>query len=280
MNLTVGDRQIGPGHPCFVIAEVGLAHDGSLSQAHAYIDAAYQAGVDAVKFQCHLGDPVSEWRVEPEWEQDEDRAAYWRRTVFTSDQWYGLYSHARDLKLEFMCSPFSLDAVKMLDPYVRLWKVPSGKVTDMALLDAVGATHKPVLLSAGMCTSEEKEVAFARLAGAGTPSVLIMHCTSLYPTPPEAIGLGGRPAGLSDHSGTIYPGIAAVALGCHVLEVHICWSKEQGGFDTAASLDIGQLRQLVAGVRFVEQAMRPVDKDALSCELEPVRRVFMGGGCA
>ena len=276
MNLTVGDRQIGPGQPCFIIAEVGLAHDGSLSQAHAYIDAAARAGVDAVKFQCHTNDLVSEWRVEPDWEQDEDRTAYWIRTAFTPDQWYGLYSHALDLRLEFMCSPFSLEAVRMLNPYIRLWKVPSGKVTDMALLDAIGATGKPVLLSTGMSISDEKEAAIARLSAAGMRWVLVMHCTSLYPTPPEAIGLAGKPKGLSDHSGTPYAGIAAAALGCQVLEVHVCFSKEQGGFDTAASLDMGQLRQLVEGVRFVEKAMHPVDKDALAEQLSETRRVFMG----
>jgi N-acetylneuraminate synthase len=157
-----------------------------------------------------------------------------------------------------------------------VWKVPSGKVTDMALLDAIGSTRKPVLLSNGMGTAKEKEAAMLRLGEAGTPWVIVMHCTSLYPTPAEVIGLSGRPAGISDHSGTIYPGIAAAALGCQVLEVHVCFSKDQGGFDTAASITTTELKQLVEGVRFVEKAMQPLDKDAMAEKLADTRRVFMG----
>jgi N,N'-diacetyllegionaminate synthase len=98
-----------------------------------------------------------------------------------------------------------------------------------------------------------------------------------YPCPAKWVDLRLAAAwgGLSDHSGTPYPGLAAAALGCKVLEVHVCWSKEQGGFDTAASLDMGQLRQLVEGVRFIEQAMRPTDKDELAAQLADVRGVFM-----
>ena len=285
MNLTVGDRQIGPGQPCFIIAEVGLAHDGSLSAAHAYIDAVARAGVDAVKFQCHLGDPVSEWRVPPDWSRDIDRQEYWKRTGFPDEEWARLEFHCIQAGVEFLCSPFSVEAVKLIDPYVRLWKVPSGKVTDMALLKAIGQTNKPVLLSTGMGTETECSNAYLNLVNWGS-QVLLLHCISMYPCPPQSLGLDVLTdlnanyesfyAGLSDHSGTIYPGIAAAALGCQVLEVHVCFSKEQGGFDTAASLDMGQLRQLVEGVRFVEKAMQPVDKDALAERLAETRRVFMG----
>ena len=104
-----------------------------------------------------------------------------------------------------------------------------------------------------------------------------MQCTTAYPNPAEWVDLGLAAAwgGLSDHSGEIYPGLAAAALGCKVLEVHVCWSKEQGGFDTAASLDMAQLRQLVEGVRFIEKAMQPVDKDKMAEQLAETRRVFM-----
>jgi N,N'-diacetyllegionaminate synthase len=259
-----------------IIAEVGLAHDGSLSQAHAYVDACARAGVDTVKFQCHLGDPCTEWRVRPAWAQDETRQAYWHRTGFTFRQWEGLAFHCQDMRVEFLCSPFSVAAVALIDPLVKRWKVPSGRITDMALLEAIGKTGKPVLLSTGMATLAELGHAQTRLTACGCP-VRLMQCVTVYPCPAERVDLkqAAEWDGLSDHSGTIYPGLAAAALGCKVLEVHVCWSKEQGGFDTAASLDMGQLRQLVEGVRFIEKAMQPVDKDKLSLELEPVRRVFM-----
>jgi N,N'-diacetyllegionaminate synthase len=258
-----------------IIAEVGLAHDGSLSQAHAYVDACARAGVDTVKFQCHLGDPCTEWRVRPAWAQDETRQAYWQRTGFTFRQWEGLAFHCQDMRVEFLCSPFSVAAVALLNPLVKRWKVPSGRIADMALLEAIGKTGKPVLLSTGMATDAElgRAVEVLRLA----KDIWLLQCTTIYPCPPESVGLGDYKwyEGLSDHSGTIYAGLAAAALGCKVLEVHVCWSKEQGGFDTAASLDMGQLRQLVEGVRFIEKAMQPVDKDAMAATLAETRRVFM-----
>jgi N,N'-diacetyllegionaminate synthase len=263
-----------------IIAEVGLAHDGSLSQAHAYVDACAKAGVDAVKFQCHLGDPCTEWRTAPPWmPQDMSRQAYWERTTFAEHQWNGLCDHCAYAGVEFLCSPFSVAAVARLDPLVKRWKVPSGRIADMALLEAIGKTGKPVLLSTGMGKTQEIYSAESLLLKHGC-TVDILQCTSEYPCVPRRIGLGEISsecwAGLSDHSGTIYPGLAAAALGCKVLEVHVCFSKDQGGFDTEASITTADLAELVRGVRFIEKAMQPVDKDAMAEQLAETRRVFMG----
>ena len=276
MDFRVGSRRIGPGQPCFIMAEIGLAHDGSLTQAHAYVDAIKRAGADAAKFQCHLGDPTTEWRVTLGWQRNETRQEYWERTAFTAEEWHGIAAHCRDLDLEFVCSPFSAKSVPFLDGLVRMWKIPSGRVADDALLSAVAATGKPVLLSTGMSTARESQNTLERLLGAGCP-VGLMQCTSAYPTPPERVGLSkvGLWKGLSDHSGTPYAGIAAAALGCQVLEVHVCFSRDQGGLDTAASVTTAELKQLVEGVRFVEAAMKPIDKDVEARELAPMRRVFM-----
>lgn len=289
--MRIGTREIGAGHPCLIVAEVAQAHDGSLGNAHAFIDAVAEAGADAVKFQCHLADPVSEWRIEPEWPQDENRAAYWRRTCFEPDQWAQLAHHASQRGLIFLCSPFSVDAVVMLDGIVEAWKVPSGRITDRALLEAIGGTGKPVILSAGMCTTDELQTAIAAIHGfrAYVPTIrttafAVLHCTSMYPTPADHAGLSilADPdewpprQGLSDHSGTIWPSVAAVALGASIVEVHVCWSRRQFGFDTSSSVTVDELRQLVEGVRFTEAAMRPVDKDAMAEELAPMRALFMG----
>ena len=276
MELMIGRRRVGPGEPCLIVAEVGLAHDGSLSQAHAYIEAARAAGADAVKYQCHLSDATGEWRVRPRWPQDSGRQEYWGRTGFSGEQWAGLARHCAEEGLIFICSPFSPDAVKMLDSLVEVWKLPSGRVASLALLDAVGLTSKPVLVSTGMSTQEEATFAVTRLKEHGC-AVGLMQCTSLYPCPPEYVGLGhvARWGGFSDHSGTIYPGIAAAALGCQVLEVHVVFSRAQGGFDVDASITVDELVQLVRGVRFVEQAMARVDKDRVAAELQATRRVFM-----
>jgi N-acetylneuraminate synthase len=132
--------------------------------------------------------------------------------------------------------------------------------------------------------STRREFSAAVRLVAGYTDVAVLQCTSEYPTPAEHVGLNviwelrarvDCPIGLSDHSGTIYAGLAAVALGCDVLEVHVCFSRQQFGFDVSSSITIEDLRRLVEGVRFIEKAKTPVDKDALAKELEPMRLLFM-----
>ena len=266
-GFDIGTRHVGDGSPCFIMAEVGLAHDGSLGNAHAFIDAVFEAGVDAVKFQCHLGDQNDQWRVEQEWPQDMSRQEFWRRTGFRDSEWASLKRHADYAGVEFLCSPFSVEAVEMLDPLVPAWKVPSGLVGRMSFYDAIADTEKPVILSHGMRTTALTREGWAHLL-----------CTSMYPCPPEKIGLGALASydGLSDHSGTIWPSIAAATLGASIVEVHVCWSKQQYGFDTSSSITIEELAQMVEGIRFIEKAKQPVDKDKLAEELAPMREMFMG----
>lgn len=292
--MRIGTREVGPGHPCLIVAEIAQAHDGSLGNAHAYIDAVADAGADAVKFQCHLGDDTDQWRVRPTYAQDEDRAAYWRRSGFSAEQWAGLAQHAKERGLTFLASPFSVEAVKLLDPLVEAWKVPSGEITNEALISAVINTGKPMILSSGMSPESEIDAILTR---AIFSDVAVLQCRSEYPCPPERVGLsvlaGWRaaqrasrlalcddhepaPLGLSDHSGSIWPSVAAVALGASIVEVHVCWSRKQFGFDTSSSVTVEELKQLVEGVRFVEAAMTPVDKDKVAAELSPMRALFMG----
>jgi N-acetylneuraminate synthase len=268
---------------CRIIGEVAQAHDGSLGTAHAYIDAIARAGADAVKFQCHLAaaesTPDEPWRVPPEWPQDASRFDYWKRMEFTPEQWYGLKAHADEAGLLFLCSPFSVESVRLLDPLVGTWKLASGEVTNRPLLEAIAETAKPVIVSTGMMTMAELDEVLVWF-----PDHAILQCTSAYPCPPERVGLNvlrdfrrlyDCPVGLSDHSGTIYPSLAAVTLGCDILEVHVTLSREAFGFDVSSSVTTAELRQLVDGVRFIERAMIPVDKDATARELEPMRRLFM-----
>ncbi len=271
MDLWVGTRRIGPGEPMYIIAEVGLAHDGSLALAHAYSDAVAKAGVDACKFQCHTGDPTDRWRVKPDWPTDATRQDYWLRTSFSKAQWQELARHCSTVGLEFLCSCFSLEAFKVIDPLVRMHKVPSGQVTNLPLLRAIAHTGKPVLLSSGLGTTNELFDALQLFDRA-----LLLQCTTAYPCPPELINLpwAGSRGGLSDHSGTIWPGIAAAALRCQVLEVHVTFCRQFGPDANASLLLPDQLDQLVEGVRFVERAMRPAVRDAAG--LAEARQVFMG----
>ncbi len=279
---------VQPAHTrALIIAEVAQSHDGSLGLAHAFIDAAARAGADAIKFQTHIAaaesTPGEPWRVKFS-KQDESRYAYWQRMEFTPEQWHGLKTHADEAGLKFMSSPFSLEAVELLEQVGNYaWKIASGELGNTPMLERIAATGGPVFLSSGMSPLSEVDAAVAFFKAHGNP-LTVLQCTSAYPSPPEKIGLNlipfyraryGTPVGLSDHSGSIYPGLAAAVLGIDVLEVHLALHRDMFGPDVIASVTTEELAQLVEGVRFIE-AMRanPVDKDALAGELQPLRALF------
>lgn len=269
---------------CLVIGEVAQAHDGSLGTAHAFIDAIAAADADAVKFQTHIAaaesTPGEPWRVRFS-PQDASRYEYWMRMEFTAEQWAGLKTHAEERGLLFLSSPFSVEAAQMLEGLgIQAWKVASGEVGNPLLFDFLVGTGKPVLMSTGMSPLAEIDAAVKRVQA----PLAVLQCTTAYPCPPEKVGLNllpffreryGCAVGLSDHSGTIYPGLAAVTLGADVLEVHVTLSREAFGPDVPASLTTAELRQLVEGVRFLDRALaNPVDKDDMAGEMEPLRRMF------
>jgi len=272
---------------CLIIGEVAQAHDGSLGQAHAYIDAIARAGADAVKFQTHIAaaesTPAEPWRVKFSY-QDATRYEYWKRMEFTEPQWLELKRHADERKLLFLSSPFSLEAVELLARIgVSAWKVASGEISNGPMLGRMLATGRPIILSSGMSPLDELDVAARRVSEAGN-DLTILQCASIYPTPPEKLGLNllselraryGCKVGLSDHSGTVFAGLAAAALGADMIEVHVTFSRESFGPDAPASLTTSELRQLVEGTRFIRTALdHPVNKDQMAGELAPLRNLF------
>lgn len=267
-----------------IIAEIGLSHEGSLGQAMAYCDAVAKAGADVVKFQCHTGDPVSEFRPGTFFPQDENRQAYWGRTGFTIAEWEKLTWHARKKGLEVCVSIFSRDAIERLsDSHIDYWKLGSAQTSDCALIDVVARQPGSLILSSGMSDWSELDYAIgAALAAKKYPTVL--QCTSEYPCPPEHVGLNIAEqiearykapirSGISDHSGTIWPSICAARDCLRMAEVHVCWHRECFGADVPASITIDELKLLVQGVRFIER-MKPVDKDEQAKSMEPMRRLF------
>lgn len=280
------NRLFTPGH-CYVIAEVAQAHDGSLGLAHAFIDAAAHAGADAVKFQTHIAaaesTPRETWRV-PFSRQDASRFDYWRRMEFTPEQWQGLAEHAAQKGVDFLSSPFSLEAARLLERLpMPAWKVASGEVANAPLIDFLLSTGRPMLLSSGLSDWAELDGVVARVRQHGLPFG-VMQCTTQYPCPPERVGLNliqeiraryGCPAGLSDHSGTVYPGLAAVALGAELLEVHLTMSRAMFGPDVPASLTPDELALLVRGARDIATMNRhPMQKDAMRDDQVALRRLF------
>jgi N,N'-diacetyllegionaminate synthase len=278
-----------PGYagPCLIIGEIAQAHDGSVGFAHAYVDAIAAAGADAVKFQTHIASeestPGEPWRVKFS-KQDESRYAYWKRMEFTEAQWRELKAHAEERGLLFLSSPFSVKAADMLARIgVSAWKVASGEIRESSTFDRMAGTGLPLYVSTGMSSLEEIDAAVRRIRERKIP-FLLMQCTTAYPCPPAQVGLNliplfreryGCAVGLSDHSGTVYPGFAAATLGIAALEVHVTMSREMFGPDVVASVTTAELRQLVEGVRYIEAMKRhPVSKDRMAEELAGVRALF------
>jgi N-acetylneuraminate synthase len=275
---------------CLIIGEVAQAHEGSLGMAHAYIDAAAKMGADAIKFQTHYAEHESSSaepfrvRFSP---QDETRYDYWKRLEFTPEQWRGLAEHCRERGMLFLSSPFSRYAVDVLEQCgVPAWKVASGELPNLPLLDYLCATGKPIILSSGMSGWGELDRAVERVKLSGN-ELCIMQCTTCYPCPPERVGLNvmqemrtryGAFVGLSDHSGTMWPAIAGAMLGMDVYEGHVTFHRKAFGPDAPASLTLEDLAKTVEGIRFTETMReQPVDKDTSSEAYADLRNIFNQG---
>jgi N-acetylneuraminate synthase len=286
-TLSIHDRAVGSPHSAFLIAEVSQNHEGSLGMAHAYIEAAAQAGADAIKFQTHIAAAESTrdepFRIQFS-RQDATRYAYWKRMEFSPEQWAGLASHAREKGLVFLSSPFSVAAVRLLQQLgVKAWKVGSGEVRSPDLLRAILEAGGPILLSTGMSSWADIDSNVQHLQASGA-EVALFQCTSKYPTPLEQVGLNvlsemreryDVPVGLSDHSGTPFPALAALARGCDLLELHVTFDRRLFGPDVSASVTFEEF-QLIRAARdsFERMDRHPVDKDAIAQDLGPLRAMF------
>jgi sialic acid synthase SpsE len=280
--MEIAGRPIGPGHPTLVIAEIGNNHDGSVRLAEKLIEAAAEAGADAVKFQTHIADAemLASTPTPPHF--DEPRFTFTQRMELSLDDHRRLKAFAEERGLVFFSSPFSVEAAELLEEVgVPLYKIASGEVTNPPLLDAVAATGKPVLLSSGMSGLAELEQALATLR-AGGGDVILLQCTSRYPCPPEDVNLRAMTTigerfdalvGLSDHTPDVYTSVAAVALGAVCIEKHFTLSRRLYGPDHHASLEPQDLRRLVDGIRQVEAALGTGEKTR-DPDLDPVRATF------
>jgi N-acetylneuraminate synthase len=280
--MRVGEREIGSGRPAFLVAEIGNNHDGSVRQAERLIDAAAEAGADAVKFQTHIAEAEMHPSTPTPPHFDEPRWEFTKRMELSADDHRRLKAHAEERGVLFFSSPFSVEAVEVLEEIGNpLYKIASGEVTNPPLLEAVAATGKPALLSTGMSGLEDVEHALEILQGGGV-DVLVLQCTSSYPAPPEKVNLRamvamgerfGLPYGLSDHTPDIHTSIAAVALGASAIEKHFTLSKRLYGPDHHASLTPEELARLVEGVRQVEAALGSAEK-VRDPDLDPARATF------
>ncbi|WP_235299274.1 N-acetylneuraminate synthase family protein [Portibacter marinus] len=261
----------------FIIAEIAQAHDGSLGILHSYIDAISETGVDAVKFQTHIAEAESSiyepFRVNFSYE-DKTRFDYWKRMGFSFEQWFEIKNHCEKVGLEFISSPFSQEAVDLLEKLnVKRYKVGSGEISNFLILEKIARTNKEVILSSGMSSFEELDRAIEHLEKHHN-KISVLQCTTAYPTPYERLGLNiitelkkrypNYKIGLSEHTGDIYAGVAGVALGAEILEFHAVFDKRMFGPDSTSSLTIDQISTLVSGVRSIEKSLNnPIDKNDL-----------------
>jgi len=256
----------------FVIAEIGMNHDGSFGNACRMVDVAAECGADAVKFQTHISSAETTRNAPmPPYFKGEPRYQYFERTAFTLETWNALKAHCDERGVEFMSSPFSEEAVALLERVgVARYKIPSGEVTNLPYLDAIARTGKPVLLSSGMSSWAELDAAVETVRRRHD-RLTVLQCTSEYPCTYDHVGLNimgemaaryGLPVGLSDHTLTNYAAFTAVTLGATVIEKHFTLSRNLYGSDAKHSLEPPQFADLVQGIRAIEVMLgTPKDKD-------------------
>src|SRR2546423_383139 len=281
--MVIGDRVIGSGAPCFVIAEAGVNHNGDLDLAQQLVDAAADAGADAVKFQTfRAAGVVAEDAPSAAYQRvgdDRDTAQYdlLRRLELDEDAHVALLEHAGRRGIVFCSTPFDLPSVDLLERLgVPFFKIASGDLTYTQLLRCVAAKHRPIVLSTGMADIDEVAAAVDTLTAAGAPDVALLHCVSEYPAPIEDANLRaipamaerfGLPVGLSDHTPGVTVAIAAVAVGAAIIEKHFTLDRALPGPDHRASLEPSDFAQLVREIREVEGAMGTGKKQAAPSEL-------------
>ncbi|MBO0981620.1 N-acetylneuraminate synthase family protein [Microbacterium sp. SD291] len=285
MTVSIGSRVIGGGHPAYVIAEIGLNHNGDVAIAKRLIDVAARAGADAVKFQKRTPEIST-----PEHMRDVPRETPWgtmsyleyrRRVEFGRDEYVEIGDHATMLGLDWFASPWDVPSVEFLeDLNVVAHKVASASLTDTELLVALRETGKPVILSTGMSTIEQVDRALETL---GTDRVVLMHATSTYPLEPEEANLRvipslrdrypGIPVGYSGHERGLQISLAAVAMGAVAVERHITLDRTMWGSDHAASLEPTGLEHLVRDIRVIEKALGDGVKRVFDSEQAPMAKL-------
>jgi N,N'-diacetyllegionaminate synthase len=286
--IRIADRMVGAGHPCFIIAEAGINHNGKLDMAIELVDVAVASGADAVKFQTFDPDTLvtkSAGKAQYQKSGDNDTQTFYdllKSLQLPDSAFETLSRHCAQRGIIFMSKGY----FKELDLLVRLGvpvlKIDSASAIYYSLLRKAAGYGLPVILSTGGCNLGEVEKALSVLAEAGNPPVIVLHCTTAYPAPVEQVNLRamntlreafGVNVGLSDHSQGIEVSLAAVALGATAIEKHFTLDRSLEGPDHQASLEPAELTNLVNGIRKIEAALGQPRKRATSLELENLRIV-------
>jgi len=278
--------------PLDLIVEVGNSHEGSLGIAMSFVDMIASTGAKSVKFQMHIAEFESR-HDEPFRKkfslQDSSRFEYWERVSFNESEWQVLIDYTLSKGLEFICSPFSVEAASFLKRTggIQRWKVGSGEATNFPLLDFMAESGFPIILSTGLVSWEELlKIRSHFVSRKAWDRVTLMHCVSMYPTPLEKVSLNlidelrklTSQVGFSDHSGDPATSLLAYSLGVELIEVHFTPHVLYFGPDTSSSLTTDQIRDLVSWTRKWDSVkMSPNSRDALFRESMEVASIFRKG---
>ncbi|MBN1887076.1 MAG: N-acetylneuraminate synthase [Thermoflexales bacterium] len=281
-SIPIAGRSIGPGRPCFVIAEAGVNHNGQLDMAYQLVDAAIQAGADAVKFQTFKAEKVisplaakATYQVESTG-GGESQLDMVKRLELPFEAFRQLSTYCQERGIMFLSTPFDEDSVDFLaDLNVPAFKIPSGEITNLPFLAHIAHKGKAMIVSTGMASLGEVETAVRSIEETGNENLVLLHCVSNYPANPADINLRamktmatafGVPVGYSDHTLGIEVALAAVAVGACVIEKHFTLDHTLPGPDHRASLEPGELAGLVRGIRTVEAALGHGRKEPAASE--------------
>ena len=288
--ITIHGREVGPGHPVYIIAEMSANHRQDFDTAVRIMEAAKEAGADAVKLQTYTPDTLT---IDSEKDLFRIRETIWKgvtlydlyREAYMPWEWQPKLKEIADrLGMDLFSSPFDASAVDFLETLnVPAYKVASFELVDLPLLSRIAATRKPIILSTGMATKEEIEEALRAIGEAGGEEVCLLKCTSAYPAPPEEMNLRtlpdlseafGVPVGLSDHTLGSEAALAAVALGANLIEKHFTLSRGMPGPDSSFSMEPAEFAAMVKGIRTVEKALGRISYELSEKEAEsrPFRR--------
>ena len=272
----------------FLVAEVGLAHDGSLGIAKSFVDKISSAGADAVKFQIH--DYYSESSKYEKFRkkfsyQDKDRSAYWKRTKFTKLEWKHLIDYTSKQKIKFIVSPFSIESFELLKSFnVYAWKIASGEFTNLPLIEhIVKNSKKPLILSTGLTYDKEIKVVLKLLSKIKN-KITLLQCNSIYPCPVEKVGHNmiqnfskkyKVDVGISDHSGKKNSIIAGITYKADMIETHVAFDRKFFGPDSSSSITFDELKEICEFNKdFNKIAAGKINKSILTNNQKRMRKIF------
>ena len=283
-EITIGKRQIGDGHPTYLVAEIGINHNGNVEIAKSLIDVAARHGMDAVKFQKR----TPEICVPPE-QQNHMRETPWgyityldyrHKVEFGQEEYREIDRHCQEKGIPWFASVWDEPSVDFLEQFNPIcYKIPSASLTDHALLRHVRKTGRPVILSTGMSTMQQIREAVQVV---GEQDLVITHATSTYPCDPEELNLKmigtlrdsfTCPIGYSGHEVGLIPSVVAVSLGACMVERHITLDRAMWGGDQAASVEPGGVERLVKYIRVTEEALGDGVKQVYASELASLRKL-------